>query len=58
MACRYSIGRMLTPEEFSGGEAPGQANYVLGSWLQRHSQGDEDEEKPAIGQNRSKSDRY
>src|SRR4051812_26374273 len=29
LACRYSIGRTLTPEEFSGGEAPGQANYVL-----------------------------
>ena len=29
VACRYSIGRMLQPEEFSGGEAPGQANFVL-----------------------------
>lgn len=29
LACRYSIGRMLLPEEFSGGEAPGQANFVL-----------------------------
>lgn len=29
LACRYSIGRMLSPEEFSGGEAPGQANFVL-----------------------------
>lgn len=29
LAFRYSIGRMLLPEEFSGGEAPGQANYVL-----------------------------
>ncbi len=29
MACRYSIGRNLTPEEFSGGEGPGQANFVL-----------------------------
>src|SRR4029079_6668333 len=28
-ACRYSIGRILQPEEFSGGEAPGQANFVL-----------------------------
>jgi hypothetical protein len=27
--CRYSIGRDLMPDEFSGGEAPGQANYVL-----------------------------
>ena len=29
LACRYSIGRMLLPEEFSGGEGPGQANFVL-----------------------------
>jgi hypothetical protein len=29
LACRYSIGRILNPEEFSGGEAPGQANFVL-----------------------------
>jgi hypothetical protein len=29
LACQYSIGRILTPDEFSGGEAPGQANFVL-----------------------------
>lgn len=29
LACRYSIGRILQPDEFSGGEAPGQANFVL-----------------------------
>lgn len=29
LACRYSIGRILLPEEFSGGEGPGQANFVL-----------------------------
>jgi putative restriction endonuclease len=29
LACRYSIGRILQPEEFSGGEAAGQANFVL-----------------------------
>src|SRR5689334_3073097 len=29
LACQYSIGRALTPDEFSGGEAPGQANFVL-----------------------------
>jgi hypothetical protein len=29
LACRYSIGRMLAPKEFSGGEGPGQANFVL-----------------------------
>src|SRR5208337_68229 len=30
LACRYSFGRVLLPEEFSRGEAPGQANFVLG----------------------------
>lgn len=29
LACRYSLGRILQPEEFSGGETPGQANFVL-----------------------------
>jgi hypothetical protein len=29
LACKYSMGRVLMPEEFSGGEAPGQANFVL-----------------------------
>jgi hypothetical protein len=29
LACRSLLGRILLPEEFSGGEAPGQANYVL-----------------------------
>src|SRR5882724_5643308 len=29
LACRYSIGRILTPVEFSGGEGPGQANFLL-----------------------------
>src|SRR5262249_54037402 len=29
IAFRYVLGRILKPEEFSGGEAPGQANYVL-----------------------------
>jgi hypothetical protein len=29
LACRYSIGRTLQPEDFSDGEAPGQANFVL-----------------------------
>jgi hypothetical protein len=27
LACRYSIGRILLPGEFSEGEAPGQANF-------------------------------
>jgi hypothetical protein len=29
LACRYHLGRALQPEEFIGGEAPGQANCVL-----------------------------
>jgi hypothetical protein len=29
LACCYHLGRVLLPEEFSGGEAPGQANFVL-----------------------------
>lgn len=29
LACRFSIGRILQPKEFSGGEASGQANFVL-----------------------------
>jgi hypothetical protein len=28
-ACLYHVGRPLRPDEFSGGEAPGQANFVL-----------------------------
>ena len=29
LACVYHLGRPLRPDEFSGGEAPGQANFVL-----------------------------
>src|SRR5947209_6240408 len=29
LACLPLLGRILLPEEFSGGEAPGQANFVL-----------------------------
>src|SRR5207253_5769546 len=29
LACRSLLGRILQPDEFSGGEAPGQANFVL-----------------------------
>ena len=29
LALRHLTGRILRPEEFSGGEAPGQANFVL-----------------------------
>src|SRR5262249_6590498 len=49
LACRYSIGRTLTPDEFSGGEAPGQANYVLrklGFTVVRKGEEAAEEEKP------------
>src|SRR5262249_7795451 len=29
LACRESLGRILQPDEFSGGGAPGPANFVL-----------------------------
>src|SRR6476469_11247741 len=48
LACRYSIGRLLRPEEFSGGEAPGQANFVLrklGFTVARKGEAVEDHEK-------------
>jgi hypothetical protein len=50
LACRYCIGRVLTPDEFSGGEAPGQANFVLrklGFSVVRKGEEVADEEKPA-----------
>src|SRR5215475_15487109 len=50
LACRYFLGRVLQPEEFSGGEAPGQANYVLrklGFTVIRKGEEVADDEKPA-----------
>src|ERR1700722_14050181 len=50
LACRYSIGRILTPAEFSGGEAPGQANFVLrklGFTVVRKGEEIAEDEKPA-----------
>jgi len=50
LACRYHLGRVLQPEEFSGGEAPGQANYVLrklGFTVVRKDEEAAEEEKPA-----------
>jgi hypothetical protein len=29
LVCFHLLGRILLPSEFSGGEAPGQANFVL-----------------------------
>jgi hypothetical protein len=50
LACRHHMGRVLQPEEFSGGEAPGQANYVLrklGFAVVRKGEAVAEEEKPA-----------
>ena len=50
LACRHHLGRVLQPEEFSGGEAPGQANYVLrklGFTVVRKGEAVAEEEKPA-----------
>lgn len=46
LACRYSIGRSLQPEEFSGGEAPGQANFVLRTLSFTVLKKDEQEKEP------------
>jgi hypothetical protein len=51
LACRYSLGRVLLPEEFSGGEAPGQANFVLrklGFTVARKGEAVEDEKQAHI----------
>jgi len=50
LACRYHLGRVLQPEEFSGGEAPGQANFVLrklGFTVVRKDEEAAEEEQPA-----------
>lgn len=50
LAFRYPLGRILGPEEFSGGEAPGQANFVLrrlGFTVVRKGEQPADEEKLA-----------
>ena len=50
LACRFLLGRVLLPNEFSGGEAPGQANYALrrlGFTVLRKGQDDSEEENQA-----------
>src|SRR3984957_15548650 len=50
LASRYHLGRVLQPEEFSGGEAPGQANFVLrklGFTVVRKGDEPDEEEQPA-----------
>jgi putative restriction endonuclease len=54
LACRSLIGRILKSDEFSGGEAPGQANYVLrelGFDVVRKI-GDSESEDPSIANER------
>jgi hypothetical protein len=50
LACVYLLGRPLRPDEFSGGEAPGQANFVLrklGFTVVKKGELLDEEEKPA-----------
>src|SRR3954468_2842830 len=55
LACRSLLGRILRPEVFSGGEAPGQANHVLralGFTVEGKGSGmtsEESEEEPGQG---------
>jgi len=56
LACRYSIGRMLQPEEFSGGEAPGQANFVLRKLGFTIVKMGEEEQEPQSGKDWSESE--
>ncbi len=49
LAFLHHLGRVLQPEEFSGGEAPGQANFVLrklGFTVVRKGEDAAEEEKP------------
>jgi hypothetical protein len=51
LACRRLLGRILLPQEFSGGEAPGQANFVLrklGFTVVRKGEAVEDEKTASI----------
>ena len=56
LACRYSIGRILLPEEFSGGEAPGQANFVLRKLGFNVVRKDEEQEEPQTGKEWSENE--
>lgn len=56
LACRYSIGRILQPEEFSGGEAPGQANFVLRKLGFTVIKKGEEEKEPQTGKDWSESE--
>lgn len=56
LACRYSIGRALNPEEFSGGEAPGQANFVLRKLGFTVLKKADEEKEPQTGKNWSENE--
>lgn len=56
LACRYSIGRILQPDEFSGGEAPGQANFVLRKLGFTVLKKGEDQEEPQTGKEWSENE--
>lgn len=56
LACRYSIGRILQPEEFSGGEAPGQANFVLRKLVFNVIKKGDEEKEPQTGNDWSESE--
>lgn len=56
LACRYSIGRILQPEEFSGGEAPGQANFVLRKLGFTVLKKGEEQEEPQTGKEWSENE--
>lgn len=59
LAFRHLLGRPLRPEDFSGGEAPGQANHVLrklGFTVVRKEQAAEGEGGPAAGKDWSETE--
>jgi hypothetical protein len=59
LAFRHLRGQPLRPEDFSGGEAPGQANYVLrklGFTVVRKGESAEDDDDSAAGQDWSEGE--
>jgi hypothetical protein len=59
LAFRYLRGQPLRPEDFSGGEAPGQANYVLrklGFTVVRKGEAAEGDEESAAGKDWSETE--
>jgi hypothetical protein len=56
LACRYSLERVLQPDEFSGGEAPGQANFVLRKLGFTVVNKSDEAEEPQTGKNWSENE--